>query len=202
MINHEKKFIHVPIPKTASQALVRGLGMHVSEEPALYHDNLEHFISQDYLKHMGYYKFSVVRNPWSRLASLWRDFTTKRGSQYSGHHRSDDKLLNEFHDFENMCVHLEDSLWSQNLFFKPQVYFLSYAGKLGMDYIGRFEDLDKSYSDICQALNIPEANLRVINETMGKNRPDKYYRRFYTERSARAVYDFYRLDIENFNYEF
>ena len=203
MINHEEKFIHVAIPKTASQSLNKALGFRETPEPALYHDNLEHFISQDYLQHIDYYKFTVVRNPWDRLASLWRDFVNKRKFQYSGHHRCDKHLLlSEFNSFENMCLNLEDSLWSQNLFFKPQVYFLSYAGEMKADYVGRFENLEQSYTDICKALNREQGSLEMMNQTAGPNRDKHHYREHYDERTAQAVADFYKLDIEEFGYEF
>ncbi len=202
MIDHKRKFIHVAIPKTASISLTQALGMKIKDEPALYHNTLEHYISADYPNNILYHKFSIVRNPWSRLASLWRDFTRLRVQQYSGWHKTSDLLLlSEFKDFEDMCLNLKDSLWSQNLFFKPQVYFLSYAGEIKMDYIGRFEELNKSYSQICKNLNeIPSGMVRT-RSTIGP-KPEKYYRRFYTNKSAQAVHDFYKLDIENFNYEF
>jgi hypothetical protein len=202
MINHEKKFIHIPIPKTASQALVKGLGMQVTEEPALYHNNLEHFISENYLEHMNYFKFSIVRNPWDKLASLWRDFTGKRGHQYSEHHRCEKRMLSEFKNYEDLCLNLENSIWSQNLFFKPQVYYLSYAGEIGADYVGRFESLTESYREICSNLNMQPQNLHTINNSLSMTRGSKDYRSWYTEKSAQAVYDLYKLDVENFNYEF
>lgn len=204
MINHEEKFIHVPIPKTATQSLNKALGFGGLPEPALYHDNIEHFISQDYLQHINYYKFSIVRNPWDRLTSLWRDFVNKRQFQYSGYHRCDKRLLlSDFKNFEDMCLNLKDSLWSQNLFFKPQVYFLSYAGEIKVDYVGRFENLHQSYIDICKALNKEQGTLQVINQTIHPgDQTQRKYRQYYNEKTAAAIADFYRLDIKEFGYDF
>ena len=203
MINHDKKYIHIPIPKTASQSIVHGLGSKVIHEPALYHNTLEHFISEDYLQNTEYYSFSFVRNPWDRLASLWRDFTTKRGHQYSGHHRCDTPLLSEFDNFEDMCLHLSDSLWSQNLFFRPQAYFLSYAGEIGAHFVGRFENLQEGYNTVCAEINIAPIKLPLINQTVGPQpEASSHYQGSYSDKSANAVAEFYKLDIETFGYEF
>ena len=200
MVDHQKKYIHVPIPKTASQTIHAALDMGgvLLPEPALYHNTLEHFVSEEYPVNKNYFKFSIVRNPWDRLASLWRDFNN-RGNRYSFLHTLKRPLLSEFKSFEDLCLNLKNSLWSQNVFFKPQVHFVSYAGIIGTDYIGKFENLYQSYRHICEHINIAPLNkLPHINSTPKSNT----YHDQYNEQTAEAIYNFYKIDIKTFNYKF
>src|SRR3954451_16494371 len=79
MINHERQFIFVHIPKTAGTAVSEALG----EPRDRKHPSLE-MIIRDGLGHhpvkklfrrkiIGYFKFAFVRNPWDRAVSLYME---------------------------------------------------------------------------------------------------------------------------------
>ena len=88
------------------------------------------------------------------------------------------------------------------MFFRPQVYFLCYAGQMTVDYIGRFEKLASSYEEICTKIGINPKKLNIINSTMSHTRDPKHYRSLYNNKTSQAIHDFYHLDIKTFKYEF
>jgi hypothetical protein len=145
-----------------------------------------------------YVKFAFVRNPWDKLVSIYHDFTKRRYDQYSGNVKCDQPLLHEFQSFEDFCLKLEDSVWIHDVFFKPQITFVTLPGGKVIDYIGKFERLQDDFRTFCLVHGLATASLGHLN----KGNYSHGYRKFYTSASRSAVEHIYRADIEAFDYEF
>ncbi len=67
----------------------------------------------------------------------------------------------------------------------------------GIDFLGRFENLQHDLNIICDRLEIPRQELLVLNKTDHSN-----YRTYYDEVTRKRVETHYCKDIEAFGYEF
>ena len=82
--------------------------------------------------------------------------------------------------------------------FRKQVDFLvNHSGKISMDFIGRFEDLDAGIRELSKALNVDPGLLEKVNSSTHKD-----FRKYYDSEMVDIVSDLYRDDIEAFGYEF
>ena len=194
-IDHDKRFVYLALPKTGSYSI------------HYFFDNTQH--SEPHLHHAGvreldpvlidYFKFAFVRNPWSKLVSMYHDFTLRRGQQYSGLVWHEKPLLSEFEDFDDFCYGLADSPWLQDVFFRPQFMFVTDEhNQDAVDFVGRVENLDIDFATVCAMLDISYKTLGVAN----KGQYTKEYREYYTKRTAVIIGDIYAEDVKRFNYEF
>lgn len=71
-------------------------------------------------------------------------------------------------------------------------------GKMPMDFIARFENIENDFKKICQRLNLEEDPLPKAKVL--RNRP--HYSFFYDNKTKERVNKLYSDDIEYFNYEF
>lgn len=203
IIDHNHRFIFIAIPKTGSISVQFSLGHNDIPEPDEYHQGIERVLREN-PECESYFKFSIVRNPWARLLSLYNDFTLNRICQYSALVKHDKPLFSEFANFEDFCLNVKTSPWWSNIFLKSQVELLSIDGVFKMDLIGRFEQLTDDYRMLYQRLNMsPSLNLspELLQMNIGKYDNTKY-REYYTDKSKLAVSDLYADDIERFGYEF
>ena len=69
--------------------------------------------------------------------------------------------------------------------------------KLLPDYIGRFENIDSDWKNICETINYGHKKLPHINKTCHKN-----YTYYYDEETQQIINDIYKKDIEYFGYKF
>lgn len=70
MISHEHKFIFVHIPRTGGTSIEQQFGHNLKNGRK--HWNLQNCKNYlDYQTFNNYFKFSFVRNPWSRMVSLY-----------------------------------------------------------------------------------------------------------------------------------
>lgn len=150
-------FIH--IPKAAGTSVRYALG-----EPAMGRRHLPWWVYKeaDYKKFNSYFKFAFVRDPWDRVMS---------GFEYlkAGGNQAEDlavaEALQEFETFEDFVrLGLVDGYMLYHPVFRPQSWYLSdWAGNLMVDFLGRYESLDKDFSVVAEHLGI-SASLPVLNK--------------------------------------
>ena len=134
------------------------------------------------------YKFSFARNPYDRAVSLF--FYLKK-------YRTDTDM-----SFLDFCRRLKDDGcediglynydgWSQC---NPQVRWIE---NLKMDFIGKFESLEKDFNKILLDLNFPPIDLPHYNITS-----HEHYAHYYCQESREIIENFYRNDFSYFGYDF
>lgn len=199
LIDHERKFLFIAVPKTSSISISFSLGHINIPEPPLYHQSI-HSALQKHPEAAGYFKFGFVRNPWARLLSLYNDFTIKRKHQYSALIRHDKPLFGEFANFEDFCLRIHASPWMNDIFLKSQSELLGVSSEGTIaDYIGRFENLHADFQYICERIGATNVQLKEMN--FGEYDKSKY-RTYYTDPARDAVRRLYAADVEHFGYEF
>lgn len=138
----------------------------------------------------GYFKFAFVRNPWDWLVSRYH------WSRYTQH------LFD--YGFEEMLARMAqgsplaaDAAWLQNEALLPQVERLSVGGKVRVDFVGRYENLQHDFDEICTRLCIEP---RTLPHTFKTNHGS--YVDYYDDATRKIVERLYATDIAAFGYRF
>jgi Sulfotransferase family len=144
------------------------------------------------------FKFTLVRNPWDRLASAYSFL--KSGGMNAHDRAFADCHLSRYDSFEEFVM---DWVNPQNVklyhHFQPQVHFLCVNGRPPrLEFVGFFENLAADFAVICERLGV-KAELGSMNKT-NVERVD--YQARYTERMIRIVADVYAQDIAMLGYNF
>jgi hypothetical protein len=243
MFSHSKKFIFVHIPKVAGTSITGTETMKTSQiskygefelpkvdfnidnlpfdpdKPNKFDPQPPHLRALDYVKYGyvtqsefdGYFKFAFVRNPWARIVSEYK---------FRGH-------INRFSFKEFLFHHFPYPSWTDEYCHViPQYDFLYDSdGKLLVDFVGKFENLQGDYDKICQKLDLPQETLPHSNKSMSLSQRNggwiqmarnikgilngqkkantfSHYTEYYDDESKEFVAKLYRHDIESFDYEF
>ena len=81
----------------------------------------------------------------------------------------------------------------------PQLFWLTNKnGSVVMDFIGRFENIQKDFNIACDKIGIPRHDLPFKNVSKKK----KHYTEYYDEETKKIVDELYKKDIETFKYKF
>lgn len=132
------------------------------------------------------FKFAFVRNPWDRYVSAVLAHKDYRDIDKDG-----------FTDFT--INNLGQWAFPKNrvsiTHFRPQCHFiLDNDNNIGVDYVGRFENMFNDWLYICSVVGCI-ADLPHLNR--GNHLP---YKEYYTSETWRIVSEAYRLDIQMFDY--
>lgn len=200
MIGIYHQFIFVHIPKTAGNALQSVLSAY-SEDAIVVGDNkdgvhrfglysaygtVKHSTLADYLAALGpesfwsKRKFACVRNPWERAISFY----------FSPHRGCDTWDRNEF-------IRLLDEIHPMTTYLRLPIDTAGTRPDHNLDFIIRYEQLNKDFSRLCDILDIAGGSLPVLNQ--GSRQP---YFDYYDPELIQIVADRFREDIEVFGYEF
>ena len=237
MLCHPYKTLFVHIPKTAGQSIeayfLQQLGpspenretllLAKNRDPRKGPPQLSHLKAREYLsggyisseQFNQYFKFGFVRNPWDRLVSFYK----YRGYAYK-------------YDFKTFLFkHMPKPAWSNDYcHVTPQYDFLYHDGHCLVDFVGRFEYLQRDFETVCEALHLPPSPLPHLNKAINpytvlsvlKGRPSKivrnlkriarrrrlakntfaHYSEYYDDEAREFVGELYRNDIESFHYSF
>jgi hypothetical protein len=191
----EHKCIFVHIPKCAGTSICKSLfgnlaGSHTSI--------MKYQLIFSKSEFDSYFKFTFVRNPWDRLVSAY--FFLKSGGSDS----IDRKWANEnLSSYDNFDIFVKKWIDRKNihtwLHFYPQYkYICDIYGKIQVDFIGLFENIENDFSYIKNQIG-SSSNLLFFN----KNKIDKKdYKKYFSKETKEIVAQAYREDIELLGYEF
>jgi len=174
LIEKKQKFVWLMIPKTGTRSLLDTLKLRRLGERGL------EFNADDYKE---YFIFTFVRNPWDRIASTYKNKVL--GGKYWN--------TRKYPTFKSFITDLPKLRIDRHI---DTQYSLT-AGFKGVDFIGRFESLEKDYTILCKKLNLPVKELLHKNKTF-----EKSYVEFYDKETKDLVHDFYKKDIEILDYKF
>lgn len=194
-LNHELEAIFVHIPKVAG----------ISVTKTIFGQNVNHRSAREYQlfnpkAFKRYYSFTFVRNPWDRFVSAF-EFLSHGGRNKK------DKIWAEQYiaglSFDSFMEKIAtDSAYKKSIMhwqhFRPQVeYVCNQKGKVLVDFVGRFESLEKDFQVVCNTLGL-EKTLPHLNKT----RERASYQSYFSEEQKRIVGDMYQQDIFTFGYRF
>lgn len=171
-------FLH--IHKAAGTSIKKSLGLWDGED--------SHSTAQWIADSIGIQKFNklitftIVRNPWDRVVSAY-------------HYRIQSGRLSKEVSFEKY-VNPKTKLGMVHL--PKQIDYLSYNGELVCKEILKCESIDSDFSKFVKKYSI------VLKEPLKKHRSSKRktYQSYYTDKTRKQVADWFKEDIEAFNYKF
>ncbi len=202
MIIHSNRLIFVHIQKTGGTSISAALGEK---------DNCpeKHFLARDLRELYGsdtwdaYFKFAFVRNPWDRLVSWWSMINEQRKAYENG------STLNAFQIFvllrattfeeflENCDEDIADTDGRKWIYRNQLDYLTDSSGRLIVDFVGRFEWLQKDFQAVAQkALGGPV----LLPQTNRSSH--EHYSDYYSTAMAEKVRVRFKRDIDAFGYVF
>lgn len=151
------------------------------------HANPKNGITLSSEEYRRYYKFTIVRNPWLRAHSWYRNAMRDEIHQRNYGYPSNIS----FTDFMKK--------YAGHGYLRPQTYWLKqYNGKIELDFIGKFEALDSAYRTVMQALNIDETR-ELPHKIEGKK---TNISEDFTDEVIDYISQFYEEEIKLFDYSF
>tara|TARA_Y100000004_G_scaffold193929_1_gene257392 strand:+ start:18695 stop:19330 length:636 start_codon:yes stop_codon:yes gene_type:complete len=178
IINHKYKFIFIHVPKCAGTSIKRALYPYCDEYDQFFggHPNVPEENSEVH-KHSTasevkrfatrerwdkYFTFSFVRNPFSRIVSLykwWQEtdglFDIKTKNIISN--MSFEEFVFSKYTGETQVKFLA----SKN----PKKTFVTEANRVELDFLGKHERINKDFAYVCGLLKLPNLNLEKHNVT-------------------------------------
>jgi len=154
----KRNFIFIHINKTAGMSIEKALGL----------NEKQHFTAIEFRQKIGakkwerVFKFSIVRNPWDKVVSQY--FHRLKTNQIGlGDYRIDFKEWVKLTYGEQNPKYYDDPKY-----FMPQLNWLTdNNGKLMVDFIGRFENLENDFRFICNKIGV-STDLPLINKSEHK----------------------------------
>jgi hypothetical protein len=132
--------------------------------------NYSHHISASELmdkigseKYKRYYSFGVVRNPYDRAVSNFKYIS--RSKTHDLH-----SVYYEFESFEDYVKKLHTLIWID-----PQFHYLTNKGKILVDKVMKFENLDQDFKDFLHKFNLTEVELKRHNTSQRLSNYLSYY---------------------------
>lgn len=173
-ISHKYKTCYIHIPKTGGSTM----------EYILFERDLssEHCAIDHYKKYYHYFIFSIVRNPYTRIISVY-NYYIQGGNQS----RTDKKLINKNISLYNFLIK-----YNKIGHLRTQFSFLKNSDNI--NYIAKFENYGDEIKKICEILKIG------INEIPNK-RVTKYNNIIITPEFINLVNKMYRDDFVNYDYK-
>ena len=146
-----------------------------------------------------YFTFTFVRNPWARVVSMYK---------YGGYYKTMD-----FKYF--LMVEFRKKIWHEYYWFVgPQYEYIFNNGKLNVDFVGKFEDIQNDFEHVCRQLELPKIKVPHLNASLKYKVKDSWsnkekrilrhedFHDYYDNDSREVVADLYQGDIDLFGYKF
>jgi chondroitin 4-sulfotransferase 11 len=209
MINHNHQFIFIHINKCGGTTITKSLHTEQGEFSFMGHDDALTYKLNYPNEFDIYFKFTTVRNPWSRLVSFYNYHVSKRWkfglkwdwdttnatiftefirivSSYTA-----EKQRSIFQGTASPCTYHKRILSNQLDWITDE------NGDIVVDHIMRFENLQQDFNIVCDKIGIPRQQLPHKNKSH-----HKHYTEYYDNETREIVAERCAKDIEYFGYKF
>lgn len=194
----KKHFFFVHIPKAAGKSMRYSL---FGRENGACHARAIDLKRKYRNKWESYFKFGFVRNPWDRLLSAYNYLRNGgNGSEEDVGFMERQLRKNGIDCFEKF-VHewlTKDRAYSF-IHLVPQTEFVLHRGRLQVDFIGKFENVDSDFKKVVQSIGIDCEPLQHLNAS---RKLFNTYREKYDDIMKTIVNDIYSEDVQFFQYHF
>lgn len=212
-ISHKHKFIFVHVPKTAGTTITvmfkNSHNLRTPEEiadpvPKIHHSGIEQIL--DNLPQCeSYFKFSVVRNPFSRLVSGYTEFKNERNRENSDGNHPWPSNMNQYSNFIEFCEDLKNSDWIKDPHFVSQTSLLYKGESLAVDYVARQENLYDDLKIIADKIAVSDDFLKKHLRQHFRKTGGVFYKGHWSEQynaeARKIVETVYQEDFKNFGYK-
>ena len=201
-----KKYLFVHINKSGGGIITKNMETNGNVELTGYHRSLSKMISLiPKEKHNQLYIFTVVRNPWDRMISLY--FYYKDKNYHSEFFSGDPEIDNDFNKwikyiysdkFDKTRIHSDVNVFTNC--FSNQLNWLKDKNEniMRINKILKFENMKSELNDFLKT----KLQLKnIIDEKVHPTNHD-HYSKYYNEESKELVRLNYKEDIDFFGYAF
>ncbi|MEX0678586.1 MAG: sulfotransferase family 2 domain-containing protein [Pirellulales bacterium] len=196
--SHKHRCIFIHIPKAAGTSIKHALDM-----PGRGHLAWAYYSLCYPQLWQQYTSFTVVRNPWDRAVSIYHWAKVQDSYWFKGQLVPIDYELLASKSFEECLTildgqreRLKSEAWHRQTVWVAGPKSL--GGKVMVDRVLRFENLDHDFPKFCEDLGIEQRSLPKMNPS---NR-SRDYRQYYNDATRKLVERIYEPDIETFGYSF
>lgn len=208
MINRKHKFIFIEIHKTGTTSAcgflresIKG-GWEIGDVGK--HSDLEFYKEKYPKKYDEYFKFTFVRNPWSRAVSLYLRTETRPAWK--------NQTFKDFvKDMQGAWANTDGpfSAWGKEGFYKNQIDYARLRGseKPETDFIGKTENLENDLRFVCKKIDLDFDEKiwkmrKRMNVSIKRKKENKHYSEYYDEETKNIIAEKFAEDIEYFGYKF
>lgn len=217
MICFKNKFIFTHITKTGGVSVHNRLKSRCDfKNSDRYHrtilgdkEIIESYDKNDRIE--NYFKFCIVRNPWARYVSQYFYRINARSSSnfFAVNNKWTKKDILEM-SFKDMLIALYKSdnpknnnmnglpVYDYHLGGRQLNWVKDEEGKVVVDYVCKFENLQDHFDVVCEKIGIEKTELQKLN----KGKYKKPYYEYYDDETIEIVANHAKEDIEHFGYKF
>jgi len=143
----------------------------------------------------NYFKFSIARNPWERVVSLFT-WQSRNDPSLKPHKRFYHRLgvpFDELGETRKIFSEFVKGDWQTN----DRFYLID--GELCVDFVIRYENLSDDFNEVCRRVGLDEVELPRLKSGFKRG---YHYSEYYDEESKAVVAERHRNDIRLFGYQF
>jgi len=207
IVSHRRKFVVAPIPKVGTKTLKVMLQTLGADQASDVDIEFVHAPLYRCLSGLGegYTVFSLVRNPWSRVASCYRN-------KIISSHLGDLAIRSRYADltpdlsFDDFVLWLDseegrDEIADRHWISQTRLLTEPGTDELLCTQIGKFETFIEDIQRFLEQIGLGHLTIPHINRTNSSADPESY-RSVYNAKTRDIVARRYRSDIETFGYSF
>ena len=209
MVHHGRKCIYIHIIKTAGTSIRASLGKDKEQIKCGGHSTaktIKKRVSEATWE--NYFKFSFVRNPWDKMVSQW---------WYNGHPkvRGRNIYTSKVKTFREYILYFAEGgrVTAKGNDPRCTPWLVDDSGKILVDFVGRFENLEEDFNFVCQQLTPLKHEQNKLwppelpHKNQSKNRhgnewTDKPYQDYYDDETKEIIAREFEDDINLFGYKF
>ena len=192
MIDFKQKFIFVHVTKTGGTSVEKALGGKLHDHRVCRKYQSEYGV--DIFNHFS--SFSIVRNPWDKIVSHYI---------YLRLHKKSNEVKDPAKDIASIVKDLTFNEWVEKIgrgekvaaFPLKHFDYLKVDGKMVIENIIRFENLEKDFNRICSKLDIKRTKLPHLNKSH-----HAHYSNYYNKRTRDIIGKFYEEEVDYFKYTY